>query len=81
MTNPHIQKAVEITGSQAALARSCGVSPAAVFKWLNGRRVKADYVMSIVRATGGQVMAHEIRPDLKELFPHPDNQRCPEKHT
>lgn len=66
-----IKKAVEALGSQAALARACGVSQPAVFRWLNGRRVKADYVMAIVNATGGRVKAYEIRPDLPDTFPHP----------
>ncbi|WP_200780894.1 helix-turn-helix domain-containing protein [Klebsiella oxytoca] len=69
--NPYIQKAVEIAGGQAALARACGVSQPAVFRWLNGRRVKADHVMSIVKATNGAVKAYEIRPDLPDTFPHP----------
>ncbi|WP_082981225.1 transcriptional regulator [Morganella psychrotolerans] len=69
--NEHIKKAIDILGSQAALARSCGVTQPAVFRWLNGRRVKADHVMSIVNATKGQVKPHQIRPDLPDLFPHP----------
>ncbi|MEH4988143.1 helix-turn-helix domain-containing protein [Enterobacter asburiae] len=69
--NPHLKRAVDIAGGQAALARACGVSQPAVYRWLNGNRVKADYVMSIVRATGGAVAAYEIRPDLPDLFPHP----------
>lgn len=81
--NKYIQKAIEILGSQAALARACGVTQPAVFRWLNGRRVKADHVMSIVKATSGHVKPHEIRPDLPDLFPHPeDNSHASEpKHT
>ncbi|QLJ67766.1 helix-turn-helix domain-containing protein [Serratia marcescens] len=70
--NEVIKKAVDAAGSQAALARACGVSQPAVFRWLNGRRVKADYVMAIVNATGGLVKAYEIRPDLPDIFPHPE---------
>lgn len=69
--NPAIKKAVDALGSQAALARACGVSQPAVFRWLNGRRVKADYVMAIVNATHGKVKAYEIRPDMPDTFPHP----------
>ncbi|EMA4781333.1 helix-turn-helix domain-containing protein [Providencia rettgeri] len=69
--NEYIQKAIDLLGSQAALARACGVSQPAVFRWLNGRRVKADHVMAIVNATNGHVKPHEIRPDLPDLFPHP----------
>lgn len=71
MLNKHIQIAVEEVGGQAALARACGVSQPAVFRWLNGRRVKADYVMDIVNASNGKVKPHELRPDLPTLFPHP----------
>lgn len=74
MVNPYIKKAVDVAGSQAALARACGVSSVAVFRWLNGRRVKADYVMSIVKAANGEVKAYQIRPDLPDLFPHPQNE-------
>lgn len=70
--NEVIKKAVDAAGSQAALARACGVSQPAVFRWLSGRRVKADYVMAIVNATGGLVKAYEIRPDLPDIFPHPE---------
>nr|WP_262239790.1 helix-turn-helix domain-containing protein [Serratia liquefaciens] len=69
--NPYIEKAIAVAGGQAALARACGVSQPAVFRWLNGSRVKADYVVAIVRASNGEVQAHEIRPDLPDLFPVP----------
>ncbi|WP_072014143.1 transcriptional regulator [Pectobacterium odoriferum] len=68
--NQYIKKAIDAVGGQAALARACSVSQPAVFRWLNGGRVKADYVMRIVRATNGVVQAHEIRPDLPDVFPH-----------
>lgn len=71
MINVHIQIAIKIAGGQAALARACGVSQPAVFRWLNGSRVKADHVMSIVKASNGAVLPFQIRPDLPEVFPHP----------
>ncbi|WP_343227247.1 helix-turn-helix domain-containing protein [Serratia sp. 14-2641] len=70
--NPYIKKAIEIAGGQAALARACGVSQPAVFRWLNGSRVKADYVVAISRASNGEAKAHEIRPDLPDIFPVPE---------
>lgn len=73
MINIHIEKAVKEAGGQAALARLCGVSQPSVFKWLNGRRVKADHVMSIVKASNGKVYAYQIRPDLPDVFPHPES--------
>lgn len=68
-----IQKALGIVGSQKRLADICGVSQPAVHKWLNGGAVSPEKVSAIVNATGGQVKAYEIRPDLPELFPHPNH--------
>lgn len=66
-----IDSAISKVGSQAALAKLCGVSQTTVWKWLHGKRVKADHVMSIVRASNGEVHPYQIRPDLPDLFPHP----------
>ncbi|OUE79109.1 MULTISPECIES: helix-turn-helix domain-containing protein [unclassified Citrobacter] len=65
-----ICRALKIVGSQQRLADACGVSQPAVCKWLNGGAVSPKHVMSIVKATNGEVKAHEIRPDLSDLFPH-----------
>ncbi|WP_336747857.1 helix-turn-helix domain-containing protein [Pantoea vagans] len=67
-----IQKALSIVGSQKRLAEECGVSQPAVHKWLKGGMVSPEKVSAIVNATGGQIQAYEIRPDLPGLFPHPD---------
>ena len=69
--NKVIQRALSIVGSQKKLADVCGVSQPAVHKWLNGGLVSPEKVNAIVNATGGQIQAHEVRPDLPELFPHP----------
>ncbi|HIC6752420.1 TPA: transcriptional regulator [Salmonella enterica subsp. enterica] len=71
--NKVIQRALEIVGSQKRLADICGVSQPAVHKWLNGGSVSPEKVTAIVKATGGEIKAHEIRPDLPDLFPHPEN--------
>lgn len=71
--NKVIQRALRIVGSQKRLAEICGVSQPAVHKWLNGGSVSPEKVTAIVNATGGEVKAHEIRPDLPDLFPHPEN--------
>lgn len=67
-----IQKALSIVGSQRKLADACGVSQPAVHKWLNGGLVSPEKVNAIVNATEGRVGAHEVRPDLPHLFPHPN---------
>ncbi|ENE4829167.1 MULTISPECIES: transcriptional regulator [Klebsiella] len=69
--NKVIQRALKIVGSQQRLADICGVSQPAVHKWLNGGLVSPEKVKAIVSATGGKVKAHEIRPDLPDLFPPP----------
>ncbi|OVZ89915.1 transcriptional regulator [Yersinia frederiksenii] len=67
-----IQRVLSIVGSQKKLADICGVSQPAVHKWLNGGLVSPEKVSAIVNATEGQVSAHEVRPDLPDLFPHPE---------
>jgi DNA-binding transcriptional regulator YdaS (Cro superfamily) len=48
----------------AALARTLGVSPGAVWKWRNFDRIPAERVIAIERATNGLVTRAELRPDL-----------------
>lgn len=61
-----LQRAVEITGGQSALARAIGVKQAHVWYWLNRMqgKVTAEHVLAIESATGGQVTRSELRPDL-----------------
>jgi DNA-binding transcriptional regulator YdaS (Cro superfamily) len=35
-------------------------------------KVKAEHVLKIVAASDGEVAAHQIRPDLPDLFPDPE---------
>ncbi|MBU0752389.1 MAG: helix-turn-helix domain-containing protein [Gammaproteobacteria bacterium] len=65
MTTEAIQKASEILGSQANLARVCSVSPAMVHQWLRGiRPIAAERCPTIERATSGAVRCEDIRPDV-----------------
>lgn len=57
-----IDKAIQIVGSQKALADEMGVTKQAVHKWR--RRVPAERVIKIESITDGQVSRHELRPDL-----------------
>ncbi|TBW12641.1 helix-turn-helix domain-containing protein [Azotobacter chroococcum subsp. isscasi] len=67
-----LEKALEYCGNnQSELARRCGVRQPHVWKWLKAGRVPAERVPAVVRATDGAVQAHELRPDLPELFPVP----------
>jgi len=57
-----LQQAVETAGSQSALARVCGVGQPAVWKWLQVKRLPAEYVLSIETALG--ISRHDLRPDI-----------------
>lgn len=58
-----LHRAVDVAGGQTELARKLGTSQARVWQWLRpGRRLPAEYVLQIERATG--VPRHELRPDL-----------------
>ncbi|MEG3182104.1 transcriptional regulator [Sphingomonas sp. LT1P40] len=61
-----LNEAIEVAGSQSALARTCGVSQQAVAKWVASRKaIPADYVLRVEAATG--VLRHALRPDI---YPH-----------
>lgn len=70
--NHVIQTAIAIVGTQKELAHACGVSQAAVQKWLHNKaKVAPENVANLVKATEGKIQAHQIRPDLPDIFPHP----------
>lgn len=61
---------VDQLGSQAELARLCGVSPTAVWKWVqSGKELPAQYVLRAEARTG--VSRHHLRPDIYPIEPHP----------
>lgn len=71
--NTVIKTAIGIVGTQKSLAEACGVTQAAVQKWLHGKtKVAPENVKAVVQATGGAVQGYQIRPDLPDLFPHPE---------
>jgi DNA-binding transcriptional regulator YdaS (Cro superfamily) len=63
MTTP-VQEAIEIAGSQQALATACGVSQAAVSKWALGGGISVESAINISRATSGRVSVADLRPDI-----------------
>ncbi|WP_129543391.1 helix-turn-helix domain-containing protein [Serratia sp. 1D1416] len=70
--NQGILKALSVVGSQKLLALKIGCAQSTVSDWLNGKkRVSPQYVPVIVKAANGEVMAHQLRPDLPDLFPDP----------
>ena len=60
-----LARAIEILGSQSATGRACGKSQSHVWWWLNrSKRVPAEHVIAIEKATEGKVSRHDLRPDL-----------------
>lgn len=66
-----IARAIKAAGGGRKLAALLKVSPMAVSQWKK-RGVPAERVPAVVRACGGAVQGYELRPDLPELFPAPD---------
>jgi DNA-binding transcriptional regulator YdaS (Cro superfamily) len=59
-----IAKAVEIVGSQTALAKMLGVKQAHVWNWLHvHKRSPAKYIRRISQATNGQVTESDLLRD------------------
>lgn len=84
MKNKYIEKAISIVGSQQLLAKKCRRAQPTICDWLYGKsKVPVECVLRIVSATAGTVKAHEIRPDLPDLFPHfEDGTHAPDtQHT
>lgn len=65
-------------GSQTELARRVGgtVKQPHVWKWMRAGRVPVERVPAVSRATSGQVLPHELRPDLPDLFPVPKDTKA-----
>lgn len=65
-----IERAVQVVGGQAALAReitarAAKITPQAVHQWATGERpVPAHHCLAIETATAGAVTRYELRPDV-----------------
>lgn len=59
-----LQRASDILGGRAELARLFGISRRAAAYWT---RCPAERVIPVERATQGQVTRHQLRPDLYPL--------------
>ena len=64
MKNPAVEKAIALAGSQKELAKRCGKAQSTI---------SPIHVPDLVNAVDGQILAHEFRPDLPSIFPHPKN--------
>ena len=62
-----LKAAVDLVGSQSALARLIGgkVKQAHVWNWLNmQKRVPAEHVLAIEQAVAKKISRYELRPDI-----------------
>lgn len=63
-----LERAAGLLGGQSALARAIGKRQSHIWTWINrDKRVPAEAVIPIERATEGQVTRHQLRPDLYPL--------------
>lgn len=58
-----VEQAAAILGSQKALADLLGVSPKAVWAWINRGSIPPNYCAAIEKATDGKVSRNVLRPD------------------
>lgn len=76
MSQSALQKAVEVAGSQAELARRIGKKQAHVWNWLHrDNEVPAEAAIPIETATGGKVTRHDLRPDIFGPAPKPERRK------
>jgi len=65
MMQTPLERAIELVGGQSALATLCGVKQGHVWHWLRrAKRVPAERIFAIEKATNGAVTHQELRPDL-----------------
>jgi DNA-binding transcriptional regulator YdaS (Cro superfamily) len=62
-SNP-LAKAIQVMGSQQALADVLGIKSPSITEWRQRGRVPAERCGAIERATSGAVTALELRPDV-----------------
>ncbi|WP_162860100.1 YdaS family helix-turn-helix protein [Candidatus Fukatsuia symbiotica] len=71
--NLYVQRAISIAGSQKKLADKVSVAQPTIWCWLHlKKKVSPKNVNAFIRAVDGEFKAYQIRPDLPDLFPHPD---------
>lgn len=60
----HIERAVEIHGSQTRLAAAMGCSQQQISYLLNAKSITAEMAKSLDEVTDGKVSRHDLRPDI-----------------
>ena len=61
---PALNRAIKLIGSVSALARACGVKPAAITNAKARGTMSPELALAIDRATKGKVPASRLRRDL-----------------
>ncbi|OJF97600.1 transcriptional regulator [Pararhizobium antarcticum] len=61
----HIERAIEVHGSQVKLAQAVGCSQQYI-SWLlsDAKQISVEKAVDFERATGGKVSRHDLRPDF-----------------
>lgn len=59
-----LDMAIQVLGSQAALARHLGIRPQAVQQWTITGRAPAQRCLAVEHATRGSVSRYALRPDV-----------------
>lgn len=73
----HLHRAIDLLGSQKALADAIGEDQRLVWAWINRGSLPEDYCPSIELATAGEVVCEDLRPDISwvrvkdKSWPHP----------
>lgn len=64
MSNAALTKAVQILGTQRALAKKCNATQQYVWNWMRSRKVPAERAIQIEVATNGEVTKEELAPEF-----------------
>lgn len=69
---------IQDTTRRAALAKEVGTSPAYLWQvargW-RGKRASPELASAIERATGGEIRAADLRPDIAAMFAPPASEQ------
>ena len=69
MSNPALIRAIEIIGTQRALAKKCGATQQHVWNWMQSGKVPVNRAIQIEVATNGAVTKEELNPEFFNTMP------------